>query len=222
MDEAHLKKNRHEMVKKQLAGRDIYDKRVLAVMRDLPRHLFVPEMYWDEAYADHPLPIGENQTISQPYIVALMTQSMALEGDETVLEVGCGSGYQAVVLAALVKKVYSIERYTPLAEKATQTIKELAISNVEIIVADGSLGLEEYAPYDGIMVTAAAPSVPQILLAQLSHTGRMVIPVGRRWEQYLQVWRREEGSFVHSNLCAVSFVPLRGKEGWKEEEWRGG
>lgn len=219
MDEERFQTLRDKMVERQLMARDITDPRVLAAMRTVPRHLFVPEKYWDEAYADYPLPIGENQTISQPYIVALMTQALALQGHETVLEIGCGSGYQAAVLSLLAKEVYSIERYASLAEKAKLTLHQLGYKNVHVMIGDGSVGLKEKAPFDGIIVTAAAPKVPQALLNQLKDNGRLVIPVGPRWNQYLELWQRKGDDFTSTQLGAVAFVPLRGKEGWQAEEW---
>ncbi len=219
MDELQFQQLREEMVRRQLMGRDITDPRVLDAMRSVPRHLFVPEKYWEEAYSDYPLPIDENQTISQPYIVALMTQALNLQGDETVLEVGCGSGYQAAILSQLAKQVYTIERYASLAEKARCTLQQCGIKNVEVIVGDGSLGLKEYAPYDGIIVTAAAPKAPRSLLDQLKDKGRLIIPVGPRWEQVLELWQRDGNSFSSRQMGAVAFVPLRGKEGWKDDAW---
>jgi protein-L-isoaspartate(D-aspartate) O-methyltransferase len=188
-------------------------------MGNIPRHLFVPEEYRHQAYADGPLPIGSGQTISQPYIVALMTQLLELEGDETVLEIGTGSGYQAAILAGLAAKVYTIERYPDLAERAREILDELRLDNVEIIVGDGSLGLPEHAPYQAIMVTAAAPEVPRPLLEQLAEAGRLVIPVGGIGGQSLQVWVCHGESFRHQSVLPVAFVPLRGKFGWESSRW---
>lgn len=204
------------MVKRQLQNRDIKDARVLEVMGKIPRHHFVNEEYMDMAYSDGPLPIGEGQTISQPYIVALMTQLLKLKGDERVLEVGTGSGYQAAVLAYLANEVFSIERHERLASAARKKFKALGISNVEVFVGDGSLGLEEHAPYDGILVTAAAPGVPQTLKEQLKPGGCLVIPVGGRGGQFLECWTRSDDDYRSENVIPVAFVPLLGRFGWEE------
>lgn len=210
---------RQKMVDGQLVTRQIADPRVLAAMGNVPRHLFVPEEYRHQAYADGPLPIGSGQTISQPYIVALMTQLLELEGDETVLEIGTGSGYQAAILADLAVKVYSIERHPDLAERARLVLDELKLTNIEVIVGDGSLGLPEHAPYQAIMVTAAAPEVPRPLLKQLAEDGRLVVPVGGMGGQSLQVWVRRGEAFSHQSVLPVAFVPLRGKFGWESSRW---
>ena len=189
---------------------------MLEALRRVPRHRFVPAEYADMAYSDGPLPIGQGQTISQPYIVALMSEQLELKGDESVLEVGTGSGYQAAVLAQLAKTVHTIERYIPLAEQAEKVLRELGLNNVTVHVGDGSLGLSKYAPYQAIMVTAAAPAVPQPLLDQLADGGRLVIPVGSHGSQVLERWRREGSRFEQEYTLAVAFVPLRGAHGWKE------
>ncbi len=207
------------MVTEQLAGRDIRQPRVLEAMRNIPRHLFVPLAYRDDAYADCPLPIGYGQTISQPYIVALMTQALELDGSETVLEIGTGSGYQTAVLAKLVKFVYSVERHAPLAAQARQRLADLNLLNTQVITGDGSLGLADYAPYQALMVTAAAPEPPRPLLNQLAQGGRLVIPIGRRWEQSLQIWVRHGDDFETHKILPVAFVPLRGKHGWNDSDW---
>ena len=210
---------REHMVTDQIARRGICTPNVLAAMRAVPRHLFIPsdQRYW--AYSDGALRIGMGQTISQPYIVALMTDLLQLEGGETVLEVGTGSGYQAAVLAQIVSQVYTIERHQTLADGARQLFAELGISNVDVQVGDGSLGLPESAPFQGILVTAAAPKAPPALLNQLAEGGRLVLPVGGKFSQMLEVWLRKQGQFIREAITAVAFVPLLGAEGWDEEKW---
>lgn len=208
------------MVKKQLAGRFITDPRVLKAMGEIPRHLFVEENLWDQAYKDGPLPIGYSQTISQPYMVAFMTQALQLpeEGQTVVLEIGTGSGYQAAVLSRLAAQVYSIERLAPLAEQARRTLETLGIKNVEIAVNDGGYGWPEHAPYDGIIVTAAAPEVPAPLLAQLDDEAMLVVPTGpRRQQQELLRLHWHHGRLVEEKLAPVAFVPLIGEHGWEED-----
>lgn len=209
---------RDEMVRSQIEFRGLHDPRLLSAIRSLPRHLFVRKEDELNAYNDEPIPIGFNQTISQPYITALMTSLACLEGQETVLEVGTGSGYQAALLALLAKRVISIERIPELAARAKKVIQELGIINVEIHSGDGSLGYPEAAPYDAILVTAAAPSTPQILLDQLTNNGRLIIPTGERGIQQLQVWQREIDRFEYEDILPVAFVPLLGKFGWKVSE----
>jgi len=216
MEEETTRQSRLRMVENQLASRDIVDERVLDAMRRVPRQLFVPGEYRQQAYLDGPLPIGRGQTISQPYIVALMSQLLKLKGDENVLEVGTGSGYQAAVLGILASEVHTIERHPQLAQQAEKVLKEIGINNVRVHTGDGSLGLAKHAPFDGILVTAAAPRVPQKLLDQLVDEGRLVIPVGERYGQYLELWRRMENEFTFENITPVAFVPLIGKEGWGE------
>ena len=210
-------RERENMVNYQIARRGIVDERILNAMRTIPRHLFVPEAYYRDAYEDFPLPIGNEQTISQPYIVAFMTNVLDLIGNENVLEVGTGSGYQAAVLSLLCKKVHTIERIPALAEKARQTFLELGIKNVEVHVGDGSLGWLDAAPYQAIVVTAAAPSAPPALLDQLDVGGRMIVPVGGRYQQMLELWRKNKEGLKFQTILPVVFVPLRGKQGWKEE-----
>ena len=204
------------MVEHQILARGITDARVLAAMRSVPRHAFVPEKYASEAYEDHPLPVGAGQTISQPYIVALMTSRLRLSGKEKVLEIGTGSGYQAAILAQLAGEVHSIERIPELAENAVKTLKALGIKNVFVHSGDGSLGWPEAAPYDRIIVTAAAPAVPEELTEQLKPGGRLVIPVGERWNQMLEEWDRTNDGLEKLDVLPVVFVPLLGKKGWKE------
>jgi protein-L-isoaspartate(D-aspartate) O-methyltransferase len=207
--------SRMRMVKEQIANRFITDRRVLAALENVPRHAFVSPEFRHLAYSDGPLPIGLGQTISQPYIVALMCQLSGLKGDEKVLEVGTGSGYGAAVLAELARAVYSVERHPELARLAERVLHDLAYLNVHVHVGDGSAGLPEFAPYDAILVTAAAPLVPEPLLDQLAEGGRLVLPVGERGEQYLQRWTRHGDDFAHQTLIPVAFVPLVGKYGWK-------
>ncbi len=203
------------MVKNQIEMRGIKDKRVLRAMMRVPRHLFVPEEYRKRAYEDHPLPIGEGQTISQPYIVALMTSLLELKGDEKVLEIGTGSGYQAAILAELAGEVYSVERIPSLAIKAAETLEKLGYKNVHIKVGDGTLGWEENAPYDAIIVTAAAPKVPSSLIKQLKVGGRLVIPIGERFIQSLHRYiKGKDGNLKGEDFGGCVFVPLKGKEGW--------
>ena len=209
---------RRIMVAEQLVRRGIVDERVLQAMSEIPRHLFVPAELRLSAYQDSPLPIGKRQTISQPYIVALMTQMLHLNGTENVLEIGTGSGYQAAILAKLARMVHSIERHAALSASAGKVLESLGIHNVYLYVGDGSLGLVEAAPYDAILVTAGAPGVPPALLEQLSQTGRLVIPVGRWTGQALEYWQRTSDGFEHRAVAPVAFVPLVGKAGWDSEK----
>lgn len=209
------------MVRKQLAARYITDSRVLRAMEEIPRHLFVAEELWDQAYKDRPLPIGFGQTISQPYIVAFMTQALNLprNGRAVVLEIGTGSGYQAAILSQMAARVYSVERIEPLAERAWRCLHELGIKNVEIKVDDGGYGWPEHAPYDAITVTAAAPEVPAPLLAQLDEMAVLVIPTGSRHQQQeLLRLQLRRGKIVEEKLAPVAFVPLIGEHGWEENE----
>lgn len=211
---------RQRMVTEQIMARGVRDRRVLDAMRAIPRHLFVAKEYQAVAYSDGPLPIGAGQTISQPYIVALMTEQLALRGDEVVLEVGTGSGYQAAILGYLAKQVHTIERYPELAERAMKVLAQLGISNVQVHVGDGSQGLPEFAPYQGILVSAAAPRVPQPLLDQLDDGGRLIIPVGGWFGQILERWQRHGERFECHEVLPVAFVPLRGKHGWQGDDWQ--
>jgi protein-L-isoaspartate(D-aspartate) O-methyltransferase len=204
--------DRHNMVEKQIVGRGLRDPRLLAAFESVPRHLFVREEDRYLAYADGPLPIGFEQTISQPYIVALMTDLLQLVGDERVLEVGTGSGYQAAILAQMAREVHTIEFLSELAVRAKRLLSEYP--NVFCHIGDGSLGWQEAAPYDAITVTAAAPKTPQPLLNQLKDGGRLVIPVARKSYQVLDVWTRHGDAFDCDEVIQVAFVPLRGKYGW--------
>lgn len=208
-----LEKERKVMVVEQIEERGIRDRRVLEVMERVPRHEFVPEEYRAFAYEDSPLPIGEGQTISQPYIVALMTECLNLEGEEKVLEVGTGSGYQAAILSELAKEVYTIEIVGPLAERAEELLKNLGYRNVKVRCDDGYLGWEEYAPFDGIIVTCAPEHIPQPLIDQLAEGGRMVIPVGEtQFPQVLKLVEKREGKVTMRNVVPVRFVPMTGDE----------
>lgn len=205
---------RKRMVQGQIAARGITSQSVLDAFLSVPRHRFVPPNQHLYAYQDSPLPIGLGQTISQPYIVAYMTAQLDLQGDETLLEIGTGSGYQAAILGKLAKQVHTIERHPKLAEVAGRVLQDLAYDNITIHVGDGTHGLPEYGPYQGIVVTAAGPDVPQPLLDQLAEGGRLVMPVGGRGGQLLQLFRREEGQIIPKDLTPVAFVPLIGDHGW--------
>ncbi len=209
---------RERMVVEQLERRGIRDERVLAAMRKVPRHLFVDLSLAHRAYDDHPLPIGERQTISQPYMVALMTAALELRGTERVLEIGTGSGYQAAILAELAHWVYSIERIPSLAERAERILARLGYRNISIAVGDGSLGWPEAAPFEAIIVTAGAPDVPLALLEQLQLGGRLVIPVGPPCSQTLRRVMKGEKGFQQESLASCVFVKLVGEHGWRDEE----
>ena len=214
---------REEMVEKQIRRRGIADGRVLAALLEVPRHEFVPEELRAQAYDDKPLPIGESQTISQPYMVASMTAALGLTGGlprsdrgERVLEIGTGCGYQAAVLSRLAKEVYSIESRPPLALAAQERLARLGYTNVHVHCGDGTLGLPECAPFDGILVTAAAPAVPAPLLEQLAEGGRLVIPVGSEDHQELRLIRKSAGQITSLVIEECRFVPLVGRHGWRE------
>jgi protein-L-isoaspartate(D-aspartate) O-methyltransferase len=207
---------RESMVADQLVPRGISDKLVLDAMKKVPRHKFMPEELESSAYEDNALPIGEGQTISQPYMVAIMTEKLGLKGREKILEIGTGSGYQAAVLAEIAKKVYTIEYVPSLAEKAKKKFDDLGYKNIEVIVGDGTLGLPEKAPFNGIMVTAGAPSIPKTLTDQLAEGGRLVIPVGERFMQILTIVTKRGRKLDIEESIACVFVPLVGKYGWKE------
>ena len=221
MDESpELRNARARMVELQLRGRDITDRRVLEVMGRIPRHLFLPADSAHLAYSDMPLPIGQRQTISQPYIVALMTQCLELEGGETVLEIGTGSGYQAAVLAGVARQVYTLERLPELAKSARAVLLRLGLTNVEVHVGDGSGGWPSHAPYQAIVVTAAAPRPPQPLLDEMAEGGRLLVPVGGMEGQMLERWRRRGGALDCQRTAPVAFVPLVGKFGWDADRRR--
>lgn len=207
---------RSRMMEEQIAGRGVKDERVLQAIRKVPRHEFLPEALRGVAYGDHALPIGEGQTISQPYMVALMTELLELNGTERVLEIGTGSGYQAAVLAELCSKVYTVERIKALSMHARAILDRLGYRNVAIKTFDGTYGWKEMAPFDAIVVTAGSPDIPESLVAQLREGGRMVIPVGERFSQQLiKVVKTAEGAVIEKSIPCV-FVPLIGAHGWKE------
>jgi protein-L-isoaspartate(D-aspartate) O-methyltransferase len=206
------------MVDEQLAARGVKDRRVLSAMGRVPRHLFVEEALRDSAYGDHALPIGEQQTISQPYMVALMTETLGLKGSERVLEIGTGSGYQTAVLAELAAQVYSIERIDSLAAKARRLLASLGYRNVQIKVFDGTYGWKEEAPFDAILVTAGSPEIPMPLTEQLKEGGRMVIPVGERTTQVLKKVTKTSAGIEVIALTGCVFVPLIGGHGWIKED----
>jgi protein-L-isoaspartate(D-aspartate) O-methyltransferase len=199
---------RQNMVATQLRARGIRDERLLKAMEDVRRHQFVEARYRDQAYEDHPLPIGAGQTVSQPYIVALMLELLRLDSSSKVLEIGTGSGYQTAVLAELVAHVYSVERHAQLAHEAQERLSRLGLTNVSVLVGDGSHGLAEYAPFDAIVVSAAASEIPAALFDQLREGGRMIIPVGPPEEQELQLVRKQEGKPLITVLEGCRFVPL--------------
>jgi len=202
------------MVSEQLQRRGILDPRVLRAVGKVPRHLFVDEALVGRAYGDHPLPIGDGQTISQPYMVALMTEALELHGHERVLEIGTGCGYQTAVLAEVCGKVFSVERLKSLADRATRRLDSLGYYNVLVRVADGSLGWKEEAPFDAILVAAAAPAIPQALVDQLAPKGRLVVPVGDAYTQSLRKGVRGEAGMRWSDLGGCVFVKLVGQQGW--------
>jgi protein-L-isoaspartate(D-aspartate) O-methyltransferase len=208
---------RERMVTEQLARRGVRDARVLRAMGKVPRHRFVDEALSGRAYGDYPLPIGERQTISQPYMVALMTEALELVGHERVLEIGTGSGYQTAILAELCSKVYSIERIKPLADRAIRMLDSLGYYNVLVRVGDGSLGWREEAPFDAILVTAAAPTVPDALVEQLSPKGRLVVPVGDAYSQELRKGVKEDEGMRWTDLGGCVFVKLIGDQGWSTD-----
>jgi protein-L-isoaspartate(D-aspartate) O-methyltransferase len=198
------------MVESQLRGRGVKDERVLSAMSRVPRHEFVPREFRTQAYADHPIPIDQGQTISQPFIVAVMLEHLRLQSQDSVLEIGTGSGYVTALLAELASKVFSIERHAPLANSARELLARFAYRNVEIVVGDGSQGLPDHAPFDAIIVSAAALEIPPALFAQLREGGRMIIPVGPPEAQLLQLVSKQDGRRKITNLDACRFVPLLG------------
>jgi len=210
-DDPQAARDRETMVVQQIAARGITNAAVLAALRTVPRHLFVPTQFQAEAYADHPVPIGYDQTISQPYIVAAMTAALELTPGAKVLEIGTGSGYQAAVLAEIVSNVYSIEIVPALAQRATDILQQLHYTNVQVRCGDGNAGWPEAGPFDAIIVTCAPEQIPPPLHAQLAEGGRMVIPVGARYAQELVRMRKHGGQLARENLMAVLFVPMTGQ-----------
>lgn len=214
MDFDALRKN---MVEQQLIGRgDITDARVIQAFLKVPRHKFVTSNEQKKAYADCPLPIGNGQTISQPYMVALMTQCLELKGDERVLEIGTGSGFQTAILAEIAKQVYTIERFAELSENAKKNLSDLNYSNIHFKTGDGTLGWKENAPFDGIIATAGAPKAPVRLLEQLADGARLVIPIGGSISQALTVFQKKAKKIESAEVCGCMFVPLVGEDGWKK------
>jgi protein-L-isoaspartate(D-aspartate) O-methyltransferase len=205
---------RQRMVSEQVVRRGISDPRVIRALQAMPRHRFVEEALAGRAYGDHPLPIGEGQTISQPYMVALMSEALALTGTERVLEIGTGSGYQTAILSALCDKVFSVERLKGLADRAVRILDSLGCYNVLVRVGDGSVGWREEAPFDAILVTAGAPAIPEALLAQVQIGGRVVLPVGDAGGQMLRKGIRESGGMQWQDLGGCVFVKLVGQQGW--------
>jgi protein-L-isoaspartate(D-aspartate) O-methyltransferase len=209
---------RHEMVDTQIARRGVRDRRVLDALRTVPRERFVPERLAELAYEDTPLPIAEEQTISQPFVVALMAEALELAPGDKVLEIGAGSGYAAAVLGQLAREVWAVERHESLAREAAERLADFGYTNIQVVHGDGTLGLPEHAPYDGIVVAAGGPEVPPALLDQLAPGGRLVIPIGPdpRTQSLLRVRRTGHG-FVREDLGGVRFVPLIGEQGWGED-----
>ena len=207
---------RHQMVERQIMARGIKDERVLAAMRQVPRHLFVEEALSNRAYGDHALPIGEQQTISQPFIVAQMTEALELNGSEMTLEIGTGSGYQAAILAELCFRVYTVERIRPLMIKSRRLLEGLGYHNIVFRLYDGTCGWAEQGPFEAIMVTAGAPDIPEPLIEQLAPGGRLVIPVGRNRssQSLLRLEKDEQGRMTKTNLGGCRFVDLVGRHGW--------
>lgn len=214
---SNYSKARERMVRQQIAARGIRAERVLDAMRSVPRHLFVPLESRHSAYMDGPLSIGQGQTISQPYIVALMTEALELKGHERVLEIGTGSGYQAAILSQLASHVYTVERIPELASRAQDLFRQLGYDNISIHVGDGTLGWLEHALYEAIIITAAAPEIPRPLTDQLAEGGRLVAPIGGSWSQSLVRVRKQRGHLRRQELTSVAFVPLIGQHGWPEK-----
>ena len=215
-DSMKFQRQREEMVRRQIEARGITDPKVLAAMRKVPRHMFVSEALMDQAYGDFPLPIGLQQTISQPYIVAEMTQALQLNADDRVLEIGTGSGYQAAILAEIAYRVYTIERIHALLVKARQIFDRLRYHNIVTRYSDGTCGWAEESPFDAIVVTAGAPEIPKTLVSQLAPGGRMVIPVGDQFTQDLVKLYRDEKGIHQVSLGGCRFVKLVGEHGWKK------
>jgi protein-L-isoaspartate(D-aspartate) O-methyltransferase len=213
---AEFESARREMVTRQIRNRGVHSPRVIHAMQSVERHLFVPSEHKSRAYADEPLPIGEGQTISQPFMVAAMADALSLDGHERVLEIGAGSGYQAAVISLLAREVIAVEAQPQLAASARERLARLGYHNVRVEEGDGSLGWPPSAPYDAILVTAAAPAVPPPLLKQLAEGGRLVIPVGSADQQELFRIIKREGATTQQSLYACRFVPLLGRHGWRE------
>lgn len=213
MDYAELRK---KMVQEQLIPRGIIDKRVLAAFEKIERHKFIPEDLISNAYSDFPVPIGKNQTISQPYIVALMTENLCLTGEEKILEIGTGSGYQTAILAELAREVYSIERLDYLSKKAEAALKETGHDNIKLKVGDGTLGWPESAPFDRIIITAASPQIPLPLTEQLKENGKLILPLGESLGQVLTLVEKKKGRLESIRVCGCVFVPLIGKYGYQD------
>jgi protein-L-isoaspartate(D-aspartate) O-methyltransferase len=205
---------RKRMVEEQLIPRGIKNQKVLDAFYKVQRHKFIPPDLRNSAYADFPIPIGEGQTISQPYIVALMTECLNLTSEERILEIGTGSGYQAAILAELAKEVYTIERFEILAKRAEALLSQLGYNNIKIKVGDGTLGWQEAAPFDKIMITAASPKIPQPLIEQLKENGKLILPLGESFSQVLTLVEKKKNKFETVDICGCVFVPLVGKYGW--------
>ena len=216
-DSFKYERQREEMVRNQIKARGIHDPEVLAAFRKVPRHLFVSEALRDQAYGDYPLPIGEQQTISQPYIVAEMTQALELDKNDRVLEIGTGSGYQAAILSQIVFRVYTVERIRSLHMQARNLFDKLHYYNIVTRYADGTKGWPDESPFNAIIVTAGAPDVPDVLVSQLSAGGRLVLPVGNQHTQELMKIYRDQNSIQQTNLGGCRFVKLVGEHGWKEK-----
>jgi protein-L-isoaspartate(D-aspartate) O-methyltransferase len=215
-ESSKYERQREEMVRNQLEERGIKDPRILDAFRKVPRHLFVSEALRDQAYGDYPLPIGEQQTISQPYIVAEMTQALELDKGDRVLEIGTGSGYQAAILAQIVYRVYTIERIRSLHMQARNLFDKLHYHNIVTRYADGTKGWQKESPFNAVIVTAGAPDIPEVLANQLAPSGRLVVPVGNQHTQELIKIDRRDNSFQQTNLGGCRFVKLVGEHGWKE------
>lgn len=214
MDYAILRKR---MVEEQLIPRGIKNQRVLDAFYKVERHKFVPQELRSSSYGDFPVPIGEGQTISQPYIVALMSECLDLTGKEKVLEIGTGSGYQAAILAELAKEVYSVERFEVLSKRAEKVLKELGYLNIKVRVGDGTLGWPQESPFDRMMITAATPKIPLPLVEQLKEEGKLVLPLGESFSQVLTVVEKKAGKLLSTAVCGCVFVPLVGKHAWQNE-----
>ncbi len=212
-------KKRKKMVREQLIREGIKDRRVLEVMERIPRHLFMPKNIQTDAYKNKATWIGEGQTISQPFVVAYMTELLALKGSEKVLEIGTGSGYQTAILAELSKEVFSVERHKSLAEHADKILRDMGYKNIYVHVGDGSIGIPEESPFDAILITAATPKFPDTLWEQLAEGGRLVAPIGSEKQQHIILYERDGSQMKETIKIPVVFVPMIGEFGWDEEEW---